>query len=190
MKLIVCLGRLASASCGRMPCRLARLVPLLVVVAVLASACVGTPGYVVDIFPEMHYSPAVRPQEPPRLSAPVDSVPVTGKEVPYTLEEARPLKSPLPDGPEAVARGVQVYLVNCAVCHGATGHGNGPMAERFAQAGATLPVDFTSERVLNRSDGEIFYYITSGTGFMPRFGPLLSPEDRWALVQVIHAFQQ
>jgi len=163
---------------------------LIALVAVLGSACIGTPGYVIDIFPEMHYAPFYRPQEPPRLSAPADAVPVTGKEIPYTVDEARLLKSPLSAGPETTARGVQVYLVNCAVCHGATGQGNGPMASRFSQTGATPPVDFTGQRVRRRTDGELFYYITNGIGFMPRFGPLLSPEDRWAIIQYIHATQQ
>lgn len=163
---------------------------LIASMALLAASCVGTPGYVIDIFPEMHYSPVYRPQEPPRLSPPADSVPVGGKEVSYTLEEARPLKNPLPQGQETLARGVQVFLLNCSVCHGPTGGGNGPMAERFAKAGATPPLDFTSQRALGLTDGELFYFITNGTGFMPRFGPLLSPEDRWAAVQYIRTAQR
>ncbi|MDO8690271.1 MAG: cytochrome c, partial [Dehalococcoidia bacterium] len=141
-------------------------------------------------FPEMHYAPFYRPQEPARLSPPADAVPITGKETPYTLEEAKLLESPLPQTPENLARGVQVFMVNCAVCHGATGRGNGPMSDRFAAAGATRPADYTSDDIRSTSDGELFFSITNGLGFMPRFGPILPADDRWAAIQYIHATQQ
>ncbi len=156
----------------------------------LASACMGTPGYMVDIFPEMHYAPFYRPQEPSRLSPPAGAVPITGKETPYTLAEARVLRSPLPSTPENLARGVQVFMVNCAVCPGATGRGNGPVSDRFAGAGATRPADYTSQDIRSFSDGDLFFSITNGVGLMPRFGPILSADDRWAVIQYIHATQQ
>lgn len=159
-------------------------------IALFASACVGTPGYLIDIFPEMHYAPSYRPQEPPRLSPPADAVPITGKEPSQTADEAKVTANPLPQTPENLNLGVQVYMVNCAVCHGATGRGNGPMAERFAVTGATPPVDYTSPRVRGRTDGELFFNITNGIGLMPRFGPLLTTDERWALVQFIHVTQQ
>ncbi|HEX2987304.1 MAG TPA: hypothetical protein VHS06_03945, partial [Chloroflexota bacterium] len=47
--------------------------------ALLTAACIpSSPTYPFDIFPEMHYSPAVRQEEPPRLSVPPGAVPVTG----------------------------------------------------------------------------------------------------------------
>ena len=49
------------------------------------------PTYPLDIFPEMHYNPSYKTQEPPALTAPSDSVPITGKEVIYTLKEAQAL---------------------------------------------------------------------------------------------------
>lgn len=163
---------------------------LIGLVALLAGACVGTPGYLIDIYPEMHYSPVYRPQEPPRISAPADAVPISGKEAPLTLDQAKLVQSPLEPTSENAARGIQVFMVNCAICHGPTGRGNGPMAQRFENAFATPPVDFTSERVRSRTDGELFYFITNGIGFMPHFGPLLSADDRWAVIPYIHATQQ
>ena len=53
----------------------------LVGLGLLGAGCRNTPGYVYDIFTEMHYSQSYRLQEPPRLLPPAQSVPVTGKEV-------------------------------------------------------------------------------------------------------------
>ena len=47
--------------------------------------------YPVDFFPEMHYQQSFKIQEPPSLSAPTGSVPITGREVIYTMAEAREL---------------------------------------------------------------------------------------------------
>ena len=39
------------------------------------------PTYPLDIFPEMHYNQSYKTQEPPALTAPSDSVPITWKGV-------------------------------------------------------------------------------------------------------------
>ncbi len=63
------------------------------------------------------------------------------------------------------------------------------MAERFTAASANPPVDFTSQRVRARTDGELFWLITNGIGNMPPFGDILTDNQRWQLVQVIRNYQ-
>ena len=48
------------------------------------------------------------------------------------------------------------------------------------------PADWTSKKVQDESDGEIFWKITTGRGAMPAWWHL--PEgDRWALVRYIRS---
>jgi mono/diheme cytochrome c family protein len=86
-------------------------------------------------------------------------------------------------------RAHEVFRVNCTACHGQDGHGTGPVARYFTQAGWEPPVDFTSQRARSRSDGQLYWFISNGIGNMPNFGDLLSEGDRWALVNVVREVQ-
>ncbi|MBF8304710.1 MAG: putative cytochrome c subfamily [Dehalococcoidia bacterium] len=150
------------------------------------SGC-STGAYPLDVFPEGHYQQSFRSQEPPRLQPPTDSVPITGKEVTYNFSEAGNLVNPVSASNEIMVKANQLYQLNCAVCHGASGRGDGPMTTYFQQAGAPPPIDYVSPRVKSRKEGELFWIITNGLGTMPRFGPLLTAEERWALVHFIRS---
>ena len=154
--------------------------------ALILSGC-STGAYPVDVFPEGHYQQSYRSQEPPRLQPPTDSVPIAGKEIIYGFAEAGNLTNPLSPTPETMAKATQIYQVNCAICHGISGRGDGPMAAYFQQSGAPPPLDYASPRVRSRKAGELYWIITNGLGVMPRFGPLLTVEERWALVHFINS---
>ncbi|MBI3104023.1 MAG: cytochrome c, partial [Candidatus Rokubacteria bacterium] len=78
------------------------------------------------------------------------------------------------------ASGARAVAVNCAMCHGAGGKGDG------LQAGGlpTKPADWTSGTVQKQTDGELFWKISTGRGPMPPWKHL--PEkDRWEVVNYI-----
>ena len=160
-------------------------------------------AYPVDFFPEMHYQQSFKIQEPPSLSAPTGSVPITGREVIYTMAEARELNSPFPVIEATFIEGSELYRVNCAVCHGTGGDGDGPMRQRMEESGYRgFPADLTSTGpTVDKSDGEVFQIITHGFAgaygmpdesfLMPPFRKLLTSDERWMLIQFIRlAFQQ
>jgi hypothetical protein len=153
------------------------------VLALLLSAC--SPGpYPVDIYPEMHYSPAQRRGEPTRLSPSSDAVPVSGRRPAYSFEEASLLRMPVstPDGAE-------LYRVNCAMCHASDGHAQTRVAEAFRAAGAVPPVDLASARVRERSDGQLLWIVANGLGGMPPFGSLLREDELWRVVRTVRQVQ-
>ena len=89
-------------------------------------------------------------------------------------------KNPLPADKKSVEQGEKVAKVNCVSCHGPLGKGNGPAAVALNPK----PADWTSKRVQDEPDGEIFWKITTGRGAMPSWRHL--PEsDRWAVVRYI-----
>ena len=94
-------------------------------------------------------------------------------------------KSPLPADEKVVAQGEKVAKVNCVACHGATGKGDGAAAAALNPK----PADWTSGRVQEETDGELFWKISNGRGAMPPWKHL--PEnDRWAVVQYIHSLKK
>ena len=89
-------------------------------------------------------------------------------------------KNPLPADTKAVEQGEKVAKVNCVPCHGNQGKGDGPAAVALNPK----PADWTSKKVQDEPDGEIFWKITTGRGPMPSWRHL--PEnDRWAVVRYL-----
>jgi len=87
--------------------------------------------------------------------------------------------------PELMARGQQRYNINCSVCHGLAGHGNGIIGKFGMVAIAT----YHDERMRNMPDGEIYNTITNGKGTMMAYGHQVSLYDRWAIIAYIRALQ-
>ena len=71
-------------------------------------------------------------------------------------------------------------MTNCVPCHGETFKGNGPAAIALNPK----PADWTSPRVQDQGDGELFWKISTGRGAMPSWKHL--PErERWAVLRFI-----
>ena len=77
-------------------------------------------------------------------------------------------------------QGEKVAKINCVSCHGTKGKGDGVAAVALNPK----PADWTSAKVQDETDGELFWKITNGRGAMPAWRHL--PEsDRWALLRYI-----
>ena len=105
------------------------------------------------------------------------------------LDDARALKSPLPDSPEVVEKGKMLYRGKgtCVNCHGTEGRGDGPAAAGLDPS----PRNFRHHGFWrHRTDGEIFWVIKHGSPgtSMISFGGLLSDEEIWQLIQYERTF--
>ena len=94
-------------------------------------------------------------------------------------------KSPLKPGNETVEKGKKVAQVNCVSCHGAGGKGDGAAAAALNPK----PADWTSKRVQDESDGELFWKISNGRGAMPPWKHL-PDNDRWAVIGFIRSLKK
>jgi mono/diheme cytochrome c family protein len=105
---------------------------------------------------------------------------------PWTAPAAeKAKKNPTPGGASAIAAGKKVAQVNCVTCHGAGGKGDGAAAVALNPK----PADWTSKRVQDESDGELFWKISNGRGAMPPWKHL--PEnDRWAVLHFIRSLKK
>jgi|LauGreDrversion4_2_1035121.scaffolds.fasta_scaffold374346_2 mono/diheme cytochrome c family protein len=87
--------------------------------------------------------------------------------------------------PELISRGQERYNISCAVCHGATGAGNG-IAGKY---GLVAIANLHQQRIRDMADGEIFNTITHGKNTMMGYGDRIQVQDRWAIVAYIRALQ-
>jgi mono/diheme cytochrome c family protein len=97
---------------------------------------------------------------------------------------------PAPDS-ATVAAGQALFVKNCQVCHGASGHGDGPgsVALNPKPRNFTQPSQFKS-----KNDDEVFALISKGgaarklSPAMPAWGSILKPAQIWQLIAFIRTF--
>ena len=83
----------------------------------------------------------------------------------------------------SVARGAELFQVNCVVCHGPNGAGDGPAAGGLEPK----PANLSEGHVQENSDGSLFYIISEGSAgtAMPSWKTNIGEEDRWHLVNFL-----
>lgn len=129
----------------------------------------------------------------PSRGAPQYSVPVTGTAVagfqvsyaalPGTIDSMAAIANPTPVTDASLANGRKYFQINCAVCHGDKGMGDGP-ATKFGMPGINLTMDVTK----GRSDGYIYGMIRNGRGLMPPYNRI-EEADRWDVVNYLRGLQ-
>jgi mono/diheme cytochrome c family protein len=92
---------------------------------------------------------------------------------------------PVPLTSQLMQRGWERYEIYCAVCHGASGDGEGEVVQR----GYPAPPTYHSERLRNAPIGHFYDVITNGYGVMYSYASRVEPEDRWAIAAYIRALQ-
>jgi mono/diheme cytochrome c family protein len=86
--------------------------------------------------------------------------------------------NPLDATPQIIAQGRELYMLECASCHGATGNNDGEKAPRELK-GTRKPAD---PSLREETDGALFWKIGEGRGSMPSTWDVLSDRERWAIV--------
>ena len=100
--------------------------------------------------------------------------------------EQKALKNPVKFTDESVEKGKKLFATQCAMCHGQTGNGKGDLAEVMH----VNPPDFTKpETLANRTDGEIFTFIDTGSGSMPGEAKRLKENQAWDLVNFLRSLE-
>ena len=167
---------------------------LLLIAAVTASACAVQESntYPVETFSEMHYAQSFRPQEPPRLAPPQGSVVFASAGDPDQVLNVPDIRERAYDSVVAA----ELYRVNCSVCHGPTGRGDGPATRHLTSTASFWAtdnpapylappdlVDSAANRLKLRS--AMVGFATSGGRVMPAYGKLLPEEDIRDIVNYI-----
>jgi mono/diheme cytochrome c family protein len=93
---------------------------------------------------------------------------------------------PFPATGATLERGRERYQIQCAVCHGATGAGNG-IAAKYGLVGVA---NLQQQRLRDMTDGEIYNTIVNGKNTMLGYGAVIQVPDRWAIIAYIRALQR
>jgi mono/diheme cytochrome c family protein len=181
----------SSAAMARGRCEVSVKTPL--IIGALLTTVTGC-----SWFTDFKQQPKIDPWEsvsdsiPPRGN-PQYSVPVFGTAAPGYAYGRAPLipvidsmsgiPNPTPADQRSLNNGRINFQINCAVCHGPLGHGDGT-ATKFGMAGISLVSDVTK----NRTDGYIFGMIRNGRGLMPTYNRIEEP-DRWDIVNYVRSLQ-
>lgn len=124
----------------------------------------------------------------PQMSVPTTGTSMAGFQVSYgafpaTIDSMAAIANPVPAGDSSLHNGRKYYQINCAVCHGDRGIGDGP-ATRYGMPGISIVTDMTK----SRTDGYIYGMIRNGRGLMPPYNRI-EELDRWDVVNYIRGLQ-
>jgi len=128
----------------------------------------------------MDNQPAYKAYETPVPAPPAGSVPISGRESAAPGTEPR---NPVAATANSLEQGKLLFAINCALCHGETSSGPGPVGSKFKPPPPTLD----PELLRARSDAHIFAAITQGFGRMPPFRDKLTPQERWHLLNFLRS---
>jgi mono/diheme cytochrome c family protein len=107
-----------------------------------------------------------------------------------TPEEAkragREVKNPLAQNPEVIKRGRIMFGACCAVCHGSSGKGDGPVTKK----GVPPPPSLLLDNARLMADGEMYHAITLGKGNMPSHAAQVARDDRWKIIHYVRSLQE
>jgi hypothetical protein len=126
----------------------------------------------VDWVSFMEIQPSFRPMEQP-LPIPTDSIPIEG---PVSIAAEGAPSNPVPADAVSLARGQELFRINCQMCHGPQGLGDGPISVYLLNK----PANLSGLAVQSLSDGAIFLTISNGVqGKMPALNENLTVRERW-----------
>jgi len=157
---------------------------LIVLTGVVAVVPVAL--YLMFSGPRMRVQPKLIPQQAEMPAMPEGMVPVSPE--PSTipsLQMAAPLRNPLPDTEHTRQIGRVYYGYYCALCHGRTGRGDGPVGSSYSPA----PTDLTLPQVQMLSDGALYRAMLTGIGHEPVLSYVIEPKARWYVVSYMRYLQ-
>ena len=195
------------------------IISILIIGAALGAVGFGTLGLQgklsrkppLELFPDMDRQAKLRPQEPNKFFAngvssqlaPNGTIArgepiLTAAGEVYRFEDS-PVNTgrvtgttnfiennPLAINETLLQHGRERFDIYCAPCHGRLGDGNG-ITKKIGVMPAVA--NLHDKRIVQQTDGEIFNTVTHGKGVMGAVGPLISVEDRWAVIAYLRALQ-
>jgi len=133
----------------------------------------------------MEIQPSYRPMENP-LPPPERSIPIEGAV--YVPNSQVLPENPMQADDASLARGKELFAINCQMCHGVTGDGNGPIAAFLIKF---KPANLTSPLIKAFPDGQIFMTITNGVpDRMPPLNENLTVSERWDVVNYVRTLNK
>lgn len=105
---------------------------------------------------------------------------------PAQLDSMRGFANPVAADARSLDNGKKYYQINCAVCHGMAGDGNGTM--KRVNPGYAWSPSLRTPQAQGYPDGYIYGIIRNGRGSMPSYARI-EESDRWDVVNYLRTLQ-
>jgi mono/diheme cytochrome c family protein len=138
-------------------------------------------------FDQMQNQVSTAYEQGPRKVAPAEAAPIQGAAL---INDTTPGTQPIPANANSLQRGQILFNENCALCHGQSGEGNGPISGFLVAGGSPQPFNLTSSEVQSLSDQQIFVVISNGFGTMPTLRENLTVSERWDVVNWVRTLKK
>lgn len=99
------------------------------------------------------------------------------------------IKNPLDSSQTNMAEAERLYMINCAICHGAKLDGNGPLWNNGDGPYTVAPRNLLDDYSKALSVGTIFHVETYGKGQMGSYASQLTTQQRWEVAAWIKSKQ-
>jgi mono/diheme cytochrome c family protein len=179
-----------------------------IAVVVLASSCSRVrrnPGraYMPDMAYSRAYETYASTEELKKKGINYTAMPVVGTIAredlsPYTLvadttgmySQSASTRNPLDSLVFSMKEAERLYLVNCAICHGADLKGDGPLFNGGAGPYAAKPAILVGDpRIDALPEGTLFHVVSYGKNAMGSYASQMSELQRWMVVRYVKSKQ-
>jgi len=134
----------------------------------------------------------------PRKSSKTISIPSAADSAPYYYGDsdeernramAEIIDNPLPITEAGLNRGKELYNINCGICHGDKGDGNGYLVRDDGGVYPVQPAILTNEEFTAASNGRYYHSIMYGKNLMGSYRDKLTYTERWEVIHYIRSLQ-
>ena len=101
--------------------------------------------------------------------------------------DLKQVNNPTVDFDSSIKRGKDMFVKNCAKCHGLNGNGYGVVAHGFTTWPRQLWAWYKAD---SAADSYLYWIIENGKSDMPPWGLILSEEERWDLINYIKTIKK
>ena len=101
--------------------------------------------------------------------------------------DLKQVNNPTVDFDSSIKRGKDMFVKNCAKCHGLNGNGYGVVAHGFTTWPRQLWAWYKAD---SAADSYLYWIIENGKSDMPPWGLVLSEEERWDLINYIKTIKK
>lgn len=125
-------------------------------------------------------------------ATPVPGTVARGDAFPYPLKndsagyaQSAAVTNPLDIAAVDMKEAERLYLVNCAICHGAKLDGNGPLWNDGNGPYPAAPKNLLADDMKALKEGTMFHSLTYGKGQMGSYASQMSTKQRWEVIAYI-----
>lgn len=99
------------------------------------------------------------------------------------------IDNPYPISENGLELGKKLYNIQCGICHGEKGDGNGYLLREDGGKYPVQPANFMLDEFISATNGRYYHALMHGKNVMGAYNDKLSYEERWQVIHYIRSLQ-